>query len=275
MKLKSLVVGIAMAVSAPLAMAEQAANLKTTTGNEIGLTVSQYEYKEPDISLSDKATKFGIDYNGALALSDDWFLRGDLRYATGKVDYSSSTSGTKNGNPDWYYEIRGVAGKDFQAGNYVYSPYVGLGYRYLFNDMRGLSSTGAAGYRRESNYYYMPIGVTHRMSLESQARLATNVEYDYLLRGRQFSQTSDTVGYNGITRATDATNKQSGGYGFRLNVMYETSNWSAGPYLTYWHINQSDTTTVYGTQAGVNYTLLAMEPKNNTTEFGVKASYRF
>lgn len=275
MKLNALLAGIALTVFAQLVMADQPANLKTTTGAEFGLTVTQYKYKEPDVSLIDKATKLGIDFSSAVALSGDVFMKVDLRYATGNVDYSSAPSGTKSGNPDWYYEIRGLAGKDFQVGNYVYSPYVGFGYRHLLNDIRGLSSTGAVGYRRESNYYYLPIGVTHRMNLGSPARLATNVEYDYLLHGSQLSKGSDTVGYNGITSATDATNEQSSGYGLRLNVMYETSNWSAGPLLTYWHINQSDTTTAYGTQAGINYTVSVMEPKNNTTELGVKAAYRF
>jgi hypothetical protein len=44
-------------------------------------------------------------------------------------------------------------------------PYAGLGFRYLYNDLRGTSSTGAIGYRRESHYFYVPLGVTLRVPL--------------------------------------------------------------------------------------------------------------
>lgn len=187
-------VGLAGATIATAIADEQVASeLKTKTSNEIGLTVASYEYKEPDISMSQKATKVGIDYNGAMALNNGWFVRGDLRYATGKADYSSPASGTKNGNPDWYYELRGTFGRDFSLETYSLSPYAGLGYRYLFNDIRGVTSTGAIGYRRESNYYYLPVGVTHRLKLESAARLSTTLEYDYLINGKQKSYLSDVT----------------------------------------------------------------------------------
>jgi hypothetical protein len=250
-------------------------NLKTTTGNEVGLTVSYYVYREPEISLSLKGTKLGIDYNGSLALHNDWFLRGDLRFAIGEADYSSSPSGNKNGNTDWYYEVRGLVGKDFQVRNHGYSPYIGLGYRYLFNDLRGLTSNGSAGYRRESNYFYLPVGVTHRLQLRPHARLVSTVEYDYLLRGRQESQLSDIGGGQFFAGASDVTNKQTRGYGLRLGVMYEMSRWSAGPYLTYWRISQSDDADTFLVHNGVTIAVPVFEPRNNTVEAGVKASYKF
>lgn len=268
MKLKVLVVGIAMAVAAPLAVADQTANLKTTTGNEIGLTVSSYDYQEPSFNMSNKATKFGIDYNGALALSDDWFLRGDLRYANGKADYSGT--GTMSGRPDWYYELRGMVGRDFDQGSYSLSPYVGLGYRYLFNDLRGISSTGANGYRRESEYTYLPVGVTHLCKLESQAKLSTMLEYDYLIAGRQTTHITDVTNL-----VADQVNKQRGGYGIRGSMYYEKNDWSFGPWFQYWNIKRSDSTSATVTVLGVVYNATFFEPKNTTTELGLRLGYKF
>lgn len=265
------IAGLACATTVTAMVDEQVASeLKTKTSNEIGLTVSSYEYKEPDISMSQKATKVGIDYNGAMALSNDWFVRGDLRYATGKTDYSSPASGTKNGNPDWYYELRGTFGRDFSMGTYSLSPFAGLGYRYLFNDIRGRTSTGAAGYRRESIYYYLPIGATHRLKLESAARLLTTLEYDYLINGKQKSYFSDVT-----TLYPDVTNNQHKGYGIRGSMYYEKDNWSFGPWFQYWNIDKSDLAPFTVTVLGVTYTGNAWEPKNTTTEYGLRLGYKF
>lgn len=244
----------------------QAVDLATRTGNELGVTVSGYKYTEPD-KMSIKATKIGFDYSGTYAIDSEWpnrnqgwFVRGDLRFATGKGDYVSGLSGTLNNLPDWYYEIRGLIGTDFHFADYTLSPYAGLGYRYLFNDLRGVSSTGALGYRRESRYSTLPLGVTHKMNLANQTQLLTTVEYSYLIRGRQDSTLSDT---NPATQDVSVT--QRSGYGLRLGTMVRYPTWSVGPFLSLWHINESD-------RVGA---LLTTEPRNNTVEFGVKGVYHF
>lgn len=255
----------------------QANGLKTETGNEIGLTISSYEYKEPAVNSTQKATKFGVDYHGSIALNGggDWFLGGDLRYANGQTDYTSQDSGNKNGNDDWYYEARGLIGKDIQVGNNVYSAYTGFGYRHLYNDMRGASSNGSIGYQRESSYTYLPVGVTHRMMLNNNARLSTNLEYDHLISGTEKTHLSDLVGNAGITSADDVSNNQNDGYALRLSVNYEMNRWSAGPYVTYWDIKKSDTVNFVLKQSGSTYNMNSIEPDNKTTEIGIKASYHF
>ena len=57
--------------------------------------------------------------------------------------------------------------------------------------------------------------------------------------------------------------------------MYLQGNWSVGPYVTYWDIDDSETTTsIVG--IGDNYYLMSgKEPANNTLEYGVKGAYRF
>jgi hypothetical protein len=247
------------------AMGHAASNtLASQTGSDIGLSLSSYQYQEPGI-MSLKGSKLGLDLRTTRVLQNEQFIRGDLRYAFGSVDYTGT--GSLSGLPDWYIEARGLVGKDWTINDAVLSPYIGLGYRYLSNDARGISSTGASGYRRVSNYIYLPIGVIHRITFNVQARLLTELEYDYLISGTQISRLSDAgLGYG------DITNTQSSGYGLKLSLMYEKDNWAIGPYLHQWNIDQSDNALVYqnGVPVGIGW-----EPKNDTVEFGMKARQQF
>lgn len=223
--------------------------------------------------MSTKGDKFGIGHAGALPLDGDWFIKDDVRFVNGRVDYVGS--GFQAGVPDWYVEARGLLGQDFQFGSAMYSPYVGFGYRYLFNDLRGYSSSGAIGYRRESNYFYIPVGVTHRFALQDSAVLATTVEFDHLLSGRQVTRISDLVGHSGYTSAFDIRNAQSSGFGFRADVMYEMDDLAFGPFLTIWRISQSDSVLQPITRNGMTNWYYFSEPENRTSEFGLRMRFRF
>ncbi len=249
------------------------ASLNTPGGQELALTVSSYLYEEPDINVSLTGDKFGLNQTGTALLMSDWFLREEVRLAYGQVEYSGS--GIQSGAPDWYGEFRGMVGRDFQVRTVVLSPYAGFGYRYLYNDVRGYSNTGSAGYRRESNYYYLPLGVTHRMQLGEGGVLATTVEYDYLLWGRQVTRLSDLIGQNGIVSASDTTNRQHRGYGLRLGAMYEMGDWGFGPFVQYWDIADSEVTTQIMTDAMGPARVRLLEPKNRTTEYGMRLMFRF
>jgi hypothetical protein len=256
---------IAVLYSPNMACAETAA-LKTQTGKDIGLSVSAYQYREPGI-MSLTGAKIGLDLHLTKVLRNDQFIRGDLRYAFGTVDYNSSDTGSASGEPDMYFEIRGLFGKDWIVKEAVLSAYAGLGYRYLFNDGRGVTNTGYGGYRRESNYIYLPVGIIHRRELTGQARLRSTLEYDQLLSGTQISTLSDVPGYS------DATNSQSSGYGLKLSIMYQKSIWAVGPYLNYWNIAESDVVPEIKNGVPTGYGLV--EPKNNTIEIGLMASQQF
>lgn len=249
----------------------ESTTLATQTGRDIGVSLSSYQYREPDI-MSLAGAKIGLDLRATKVLQHQLFVRGDLRYAFGSVDYSGT--GNSDGHQDWYLEARGLAGVDWAIIGAVFSPYLGLGYRYLVNDLRGFTSTGAVGYRRASNYLYLPVGVSHRIKLGDHARLATELEYDHILSGRQVSRLSDA----GLGLG-DVTNNQNSGSGLKLSVMYEKNNWSIGPYWHQWNIAESDwvpwyqngtpVLDMYGNQVG------GVEPKNNTVEFGLKARQQF
>lgn len=237
--------------------------LLTRRGWEVGGQVATYHYEEPNFA------KLSGERGGAVGAytftsPNRVYNRIDGRISYGSLKYESAGTGTQDGNPDWIAEVRAVIGRDYVvSGNVALSPYIGLGYRYLYNDGRGYTSTGAIGYRRYSHYYYAPIGVTLRMKTGDRWVFAPTLEYDAFLGGRQYSKLSDTgLGFS------DASNDQNHGRGYRAYLMMEKGHWSFGPWLHYWNIKDSDIVPV---AVGVG----AMEPANWTREYGLELRYRF
>jgi hypothetical protein len=237
----------------------QAAPVATASGNELAISLGGYRYEEPGL-MSLQGMKSGLNLQTTTAYPERrTFLRGELRIAVGTADYRSNGTGSHDQEPDWYFEGRALIGNDWPFDSALLSTYVGLGYRYLMNDGRGLTSTGYAGYRRESNYLYLPLGIILQSAWQ-EGTLRTRIEYDHLLHGNQFTQLSDTgLGY------ADVSNKQSSGRGIKLQLSYMTSEWFAGPYLHYWDIADSAVAPFYQNGVIAGY---GLEPQNRTTEFG-------
>jgi hypothetical protein len=257
---------ISIIAMAPVALCAQQIDLKTAEGYELALQYSNYKYEEPDL-MTNKGSKFGVEINSSKK-NYDYFLTGSLRYAVGDVKYTGS--GTSSGNEDHLWDLRLVGGKDIDIKNYVFAPYIGLGRRNLFNDLRGTSSTGAVGYRRNSEYIYNLIGVSHRVKLDGESRITTTIEYNNLFSGRQKSYLSDvSAAYAAVFG--DPVNKQTKGHGGKVSLSYERSNWSTGIFYSRWNIGDSQVNTF--TSGGTTYSVY--EPKNNTNEIGVQVKYRF
>ena len=243
--------------------AEEPSPLLTRRGWEVGAQVARYHYEEPDF-INLKGNRGGAVGAYTFANPSHMYNRIDGRVSYGSLKYTSNGTGTLDNVPDWIFEVRGVIGKDFLLGdNVALSPYIGLGYRYLYNDLRGYSSTGAVGYRRYSHYFYVPVGLTTRFRTGERWVVAPTVEYDAFLGGRQYSQLTDTgIGYS------DASNEQKHGRGYRAYLMVEKNRWAFGPWLHYWKIKDSDIVPI-GFGEG------AYEPANWTREYGLELRYRF
>lgn len=234
--------------------------LATRGGWEAGVQGAYYRYLEPDFARLSGA-RGGLV--GAYTFAGrSIFSKIDARGSYGRLKYQGS--GTSDQVPDFIVELRAIAGGDFAAGSRVsFSPYAGLGYRYLYNDLRGYSSTGAAGYRRHSQYVYAPVGVTVRFDIGGGWVLAPTVEADIFLKGRQTSQLSDTgLGFR------DVTNQQDKGYGHRVSFTVEKGHWTFGGWSHYWHVGDSDVQAI-----GNGFT--GLEPENYTRESGLEVRYRF
>jgi hypothetical protein len=262
--------GVLLACAAPT-YAEDAISLKTSDGYEVGAQISRYVYEEPDFAPSfprTKGNRFGLMGTVTKTLGNDWYINGDLRYSYSDVSYKGGTQGgqplTNSGISDKLWEIRVTGGKDFAMNGYLLSPYFGLGYRNLVNE---LAEMGPSGYRRESQYWYLPLGITHRFQMDSESRISTSFEYDYFIRGQQQSDLSDVN-----PRANNPQNDQHHGYGLRASVAYERTSWSVGLFYDYWKIADSDTANI--TVSGIPVSQ-GSEPKNTTDEYGVQVKYRF
>ena len=198
-------------------------------------------------------------------------LKADGRGSWGTVDYKNS--GTINNINDWNLEFRGTGGYDFKlTDSFILTPYFGAGYRYLNDDSSGkISSSNAAGYERESNYLYSPVGVEGIFSKWQGWKLGFSAEYDIFWRGWQKSHLSDANRNFG-----DVSNTQDSGYGIRgslkLQKTGEVIDFIVEPFIRYWQIDRSkDSDVTYsGVIVGYGY-----EPKNNTTESGVKVGVKF
>jgi len=243
--------------------------LATRRGFEVGGQLAHYHYEEPDFAKY-IGSRGGLV--GAYTFPRRWdrvFFRVDGRGSYGALKYQGS--GTKDSVPDLIIETRGVAGMDFFPGDRVsLSPYLGFGYRYLSNDSRGYTQSGGqtfAGYRRYSNYLYLPLGLTTRIGIEDDWVLVPTVEVDVFLQGRQVTKLSDTgLGY------IDITNRQDKGVGHRVSFMFEKNRWTFGVWTHYWHIKDSDVQFA-GVVQGVRR--FGIEPENYTRESGIEFRYRF
>lgn len=255
-------VALMLAFTATPVVFAAAAEKPSKLSADVGLAVSNITYKEPGVMRED-GHLYGI--TGSLVYPvRDYQFRADVTWMTGSVDYMGS--GTIKDVTDRLFEIRGTVGRVFELTGWRSTPYMGLGYRYLFDGLGGkISSTGAAGYDRESRYYYVPIGAEFARQasiFSSDWRFAATVEYDYFWKGQQYSKLGSIAGYE------DIRNDQENGNGYRFSLRFSRAlsggnTFSIEPYMKYWHIEDSKITT---DSAGRRWT----EPNNTSREWGVR-----
>lgn len=237
---------------------------------ELATDISYITYKEPDI-MKEKGLMYGI--SGVYAYNNNFTFKAESKLSWGALDYSSSTTGSMDNIDNLMFEVRALAGKSFEAFSATsITPYTGFGYRYLNDDSSGMTtSTGHVGYERESNYYYSPIGIETLTELDNGWFLGFMAEYDIFWKGKQKSHLSDAnLGF------ADLENDQNDGYGIRGSVKFlkkqENTDLLIEPFITYWNIGKSEevNVTYSGIIIGKGY-----EPKNNSTEIGIKLVVRF
>ncbi len=264
------VIGIVI-ISALLLTTASFAEPARRIGLEVGAEISYMKYKEPDMMEED-----GMMYGVSAAytfLRNKLMLKADGRFSYGQVDYSSPVSGTLDNIDDYNVETRISVGYNYKPSEKAsIIPYAGFGYRYLNDDTSGMvTSTGAAGYERESNYLYTPIGLDAMVDLGNGWSLGAVAEYDLFWYGMQRSHLED-VGYGLSTMDND----QKSGWGARGSVKIKKKgnkvDFLIEPFIRYWNIKKSEETnlTYYGFIVGKGW-----EPKNNSTEIGAKIAVQF
>ena len=233
---------------------------------ELGTEVSHIKYDEPGV-MEEEGVMYGIV--GSCAYRDNYMLRVEGRFSYGQVDYKNS--GTKDDIDDYILEFRGLIGYDFpqsEKEQKVITPYIGIGYRYLNDDLTGKTSTGASGYEREQDYFYSPIGIEVVCVLEQGWSIGATVEYDIFWSGNNKSHFSDvTPAYN------DLEFDQDKGYGYRGSMKFqkkgEELDFVIEPFVRYWNIKESDRDLLVATST------YYVEPDNNSMEYGIKIAAKF
>lgn len=236
---------------------------------EVGAETYYMKYEEPGL-MKNEGWMYGVI--GSYTYHNGVMARIEARLAKGEVDYSSTNTGSADNMTDVAFETRGLLGYDFRHGSALITPYIGFGYRYLNDDSEGtVTTTGALGYERESNYYYSPIGVEVLIPLTDRWYLGLAGEYDLFWSGKQKSKLSGA-----ISGLSDLENDQDDGHGARASISfkkrYDSLTLNLGAFFRYWWIDNSE--VVPRTQAGVlvGYDL---EPENETYEAGVMISLFF
>ena len=272
---KLLLLTICFMLVGVIAFAEPAHELK------LGTEISNRKYEEPGV-MEQEGIMYGL--LGSYTYRNSVVLRAEGLYSFGEVDYKNS--GTLNDIDDYVLEFRGLAGYDHPLSETsTLTPYIGIGYRYLNDAMGGkVTSTNAVGYDRESQYIYSPIGVEIAAPLKNNWSIMTILEYDIFWWGQQKSHLSDARLFSGVWgwyTYNDVENDQDGGYGIRGSVEFqkkgEKLDFVIEPFIRYWNIKKSDdqTQTVLSENALWLITSTFTEPKNETTEIGIKFAVKF
>jgi len=256
-----------------------AVELKTHEA-EFGTELYRYSYKEPVFNLEIKGLQYGVFGTYIYRPAKEDALRSevlnmyklDARFAFGPVDYSSDPSGQLEDEDNYAFELRGIAGYDHLVNErFLLTGYGGFGFRYLNNDSGGQqTTTGAYGYERVSNYFYLPLGVETLHQITPYWKIATNLEWDILLSGEQTSYLSDVD-----SDYPDLENDQDRGYGARGSAKIikegESVDLFFEPFFRYWKIQDSRVATAVGNGVAI----AGLEPDNNTTEYGVKFGLQY
>lgn len=244
--MKSILVGMALALLAQPLFAD---------GLSLELSTSGYQYTEPTL-MSLAGQKTGVKIRYSMTFTNEVEFSMGIRGATGQTDYSSNGTGTSAGNGDYYFEPVVILSVSLPSAHKLIT---GFGFRRLESDLRGYSSTGHSGYRRQSSYRYVLIGAFTPISIFGiQGKAA--FEYDKLISGTQVSKLSDID-----QTLDDLVNQQSSGFGIKVEALFEMDGMKIGPYVHYWDIARSNVAPVVQSGSPVAY---GVEPANQTIEVG-------
>ncbi len=236
--------------------------------------VFHFQYKEPGI-MEEEGTFYGVGASytyrpwadPSLATPEGRFLlRLEGRLAFGQVDYdgglSTGASYQTNDIDDALFEFRILGGRDYLKDDSLTTLYLGFGYRYLNDDM----SCDPHGYERESNYFYIPVGLQYTHGLSEEWSLTPGAEFDFLFLGLQVTHWDDVD-----SRYDDVTNAQPFGFGLRgsvrLQKRFDRFGLALDPFLGYWNVDKSDEEYENG--------MVVYEPRNWTLEYGLRLILAF
>lgn len=228
----------------------------------LGVGVSKLTYRESSLGVTRDAW--------LPTMQSKWTpdaLQGNLpiifsgQVAKGHADYVGT--GSMNHQPMSLFQWQVQSPHAQWANGYQISP--GLGYRQLYTDARGFTSTGAEGYRRTSEYWYASLAAEQTITNGWRSM----GQFYYLLSGKQTTHLGDVSG--DVGKLGTVKNTQHRGYGLNFGVCKAVEGFDVCPSFEYWRISESD--TLSRQVNGQNY--LLTEPANTTKTFQLLVHYKF
>jgi len=237
----------------------------------LGSEYSFIRYEEPGV-MEEEGMMYGINGFYSCRSKNNVVFKLEAKTSWGKVDYASVNTGTMDDLDDYMFEVRTLGGLAlYPSERMTVMPYIGFGYRYLYDDLRGTSTTGAKGYEREANYFYFPLGAEADVKLRNDWSVGATFEFDFFARGIQRSYLSQA-----ISGLNDLSNDQKQGYGLRgslrLKKKMDKIDFLLEPFVRYWDIEKSEEALLTYTGVIIGY---GYEPANNSLEYGLKCAVGF
>lgn len=267
-----------------LCLAACMGGMEAHAANEFSLGVEGFydNYQEPSGTVNTN-TDYGSVTAGYMHSFNDFFTAVEGRYSQGNADYSAdSTLGgtpehvTINGITDIETDFRVRSGVIIPRTNGAIMPYVGVGFRYYFDEGKGAeSNNGVLAYDRHISQIYIPVGGTYSFHW-GDWMMAPNAEVDPMIWGQVNSHLAPLNAFVPADhQEPNISNTQHSGIGFRGEFMagqqYEDYGWKIGPFFRYWVIQKSD---VVGTPNSPPGEGLA-EPRNTRLQAGLAFRVNF
>lgn len=237
-------------------------------GLQIGVGVSHALHREPGI-MQVQGPRLGVWGTFSLPMWHQWEPNVQVSAQSSAMHYSSETSGTLSQVPDHELDLRMTAlqslfsGKARLATGFQLGAYLGLGYRWHYNDLRGMTSKNHVGYRRVNRRLYWPLGL--QLTKLDPKKMSVRLEYAPVVHGVQVTHMTD------VGAQQDAKVAQKS-YGWAVHLGWQLqSNWRLVGYHRRW-VNQATDSWLAVTPSGAkNY----HEPKGQWQETGLKLERLF
>ena len=262
------------------AVAAAPAEAQTRPGFELGGEIIDYSYSERHegtLVARDDGTFGGFGLGYVETIGGGSFLRARFHAGFGSIDYRSGDGATRIESVSQrtgLFELH--FGKDFRlgAGGTAITPFIGVGSRVLIDESGGRTSNdGLEGYDRELGYAYVPIGVAAGFPVGGATRLTLSGQFNWLFGGHvesKFSELDPDI--------PDVRLDLDSGHGFEASAMLSApvggKAINLGPFVRHWNIDRSKS-FVLSDPGGSGELIEFFEPRNRTTELGVRLSLSF
>jgi hypothetical protein len=263
--------------SASAVFVASAAEARTRPGFDLGAEVLDYRYRERfegEVVARDDGTFGGVTLGYVETIGSAMFLRARLSTDFGSVDYFSDDGRLENVSQS-IGQLELHLGRDILVGpGATITPFVGIGSRVL-EDKSGGEETelGAFGYDREISYAYVPVGVAAAVPIGGRTEIILGAQYNWVVGGESKSQFSDLD-----AELPNVKVDLDQGHGFEasatLRLPLGRHAIGFGPFVRHWNLERSGSFFLTDPD-GSGESIELFEPRNRTTEIGLRLSFSF